>query len=213
MKHILLSTAYFPSISWMAAALQSERVEIETHETYPKQTYRNRCNIATSSGILSLTVPVKRVNGNHTQTGDVQIDNTVNWQLQHWRSIVTSYNKSPYFLYYRDLFEPVFVKKQQRLVDLNMELLLQVFKTLQISNKEIFFTTRFTPKPLVEDMRNCFHPKPGQDKAFEIDFPRYMQAFEEHHGFIKDLSIIDLIFNLGPEALPYLANMKLPFQS
>ena len=113
MQPILLSTAYFPSISWIAVALQSVRVEIEIHETYLKQTYRNRCNIATASGILSLTVPVKRVNGNHTKTADIQIDNSEKWQNLHWKSIITAYNKSPYFLFYRDLFEPVFFKKQE----------------------------------------------------------------------------------------------------
>jgi len=212
MQPILLSTAYFPLISWMAAALQSESTAIEIHETYPKQTFRNRCNIATSSGILSLTVPVKRVNGNHTKTCDIQTDNSGNWQLLHWRSIVTAYNKSPYFLHYRDLFEPVLFKKHNLLIDLNQELLNSILKALQISNKGIFFTSQYEFKPEFLDLRNSFHPKQEKYRVLEVELPRYIQAFEENLGFIPDLSILDLIFNLGPEANQYLAKVKFSTQ-
>ena len=209
MQPILLSTAYFPPISWIAAALQSERVEIEIHETYPKQTFRNRCNIATSSGILSLTVPVKRVNGNHTKTCDIQIDNSVNWQLLHWRSIITAYNKSPYFLYYRDLFEPVLFKNKELLVDHNGELLNTIFKALQINTIKPINTNNFKIKPGIADLRNSFHPKKNSYEAVTPEFPRYIQVFDENNGFKPDMSILDLIFNLGPAANQYLANTTL----
>lgn len=210
---ILLSTAYFPPVSWMAAAVQSERIGIEIHETYPKQTFRNRCNIATSSGILSLTVPVNRINGNHTKTCDIRIDNSKNWQLQHWRSIVTAYNKSPYFLYYRDVLEPLFFKEQELLIDLNRELLNILLKTLQIKTIEPFYTEQYHINPEYYDLRNSFHPRLNPYKGITIEFPRYMQAFEENHGFIADLSILDLLFNLGPDALSYLANVKITIQT
>lgn len=213
MQPILLSTAYFPPISWMAAALQSESVEIEMHETYPKQTYRNRCNIATSSGLLSLTVPVKRVNGNHTKSCDIQIDNSLNWQLHHWRSIITAYNKTPYFLYYRDLFEPLFFKKHDLLVGLNREIFERLLKALQINTLKIIYSTQYVKSSEIVDLRNSFHPKINLHPKITMEFPRYMQAFEENTGFIPDLSILDLIFNLGPEALPYLANMKISLES
>jgi len=212
MQSILLSTAYFPPISWMAAALQSESTVIEIHETYPKQTFRNRCNIATSSGILSLTVPVKRVNGNHTKTCDIQIDNSGNWQLLHWRSIITAYNKSPYFLYYRDLFEPVFFKKHERLIDLNMEIFEKLLKAMQINTLKISYSTNYEITPATCDLWNSFHPKTNRQPGIAIEFQRYMQAFEENTGFISDLSILDLIFNLGPAAYHYLANLKLSFE-
>jgi hypothetical protein len=209
---ILLSTAFFPPVSWMAAALQSERVEIEIHETYPKQTFRNRCNIATSSGILSLTVPVNRVNGNHTKTCDIHIDNSKNWQLQHWRSIVTAYNKTPYFLYYRDLLEPLFVKQQQLLIHLNHEILYCLLKALQFKTIELSYSEQYEFKPEYHDLRNSFHPKINQPTGLTIEFPRYMQAFEENNGFIPDLSILDLLFNLGPDASTYLATIKFSIQ-
>ncbi len=212
MQPILLSTAYFPPISLMAAAFQSESVEIEIHETYPKQTYRNRCNIATSSGLLSMTVPVKRVNGNHTKTCDIQIDNSLNWQLLHWRSIITAYNKTPYFLYYRDLFEPIFFKKHELLVNLNRKICEGLLKPLQISTLKITYSSQYVTSPDIVDLRQSFHPKINRNPGITMEFPRYMQAFEENIGFLPNLSILDLIFNLGPEALPYLANLKISLQ-
>jgi len=212
MKPILLSTAYLPPISWMAVAMQTEHMGIELQETFPKQTYRNRCTIATSSGKLNLTVPVKRINGNHTRTCDIRIDNSNNWQLLHWRSIITAYNKSPFFLYYRDQFESLFFKKQEHLVDLNRELLNELFKALQIKSLEIFYTNEYVVKSDVYDLRNSFHPKSLTHHPVKIEFPRYMQSFEENHGFIPDLSIFDLLFNMGPDAFQYLINLKLSFE-
>jgi hypothetical protein len=212
MQPILFSTAYFPPISWMAAVMKSERSAIEIYETYPKQTYRNRCNIATSTGILSLTVPVKRVNGNHTKTCEIQTDNSGNWQLLHWRSIMTAYNKSPYFLHYRDFIESVLFKKHKFLIDLNLELINSLLKSLQISNKEILFTAEYDFKPDFQDLRNSFLPKQEKYKGIKVELPRYIQVFEENHSFIPDLSILDLIFNLGPESNQYLANVKFSTQ-
>jgi hypothetical protein len=208
MKPVLLSIAYLPPVSWMAVALQSGKITLEVHETYPKQTFRNRCNIATASGVLSLTIPVNRINGNHTKTFDIHIDNSKNWQLLHWRSIITAYNKSPYFLYYRDLLEPIFSRKYDLLVDFNKELLGCIINALKIKTIEVFYTTDYEMNPAFLDLRNSFHPKyPLRDITCLL--PRYMQAFEEFHGYLPDLSIIDLLFNLGPDALPYLASIEL----
>jgi hypothetical protein len=156
---------------------------------------------------LNLTVPVKRVNGNHTKTCDIRIDNSANWQMLHWRSIVTAYNKTPYFLYYRDIFEPVFLRKQEILITLNTEVLQVIMQALKIKTSDILYTTDYETKPGYYDLRNCFHPKLNQCQEFTCSLPRYIQAFEEKHGFIPDLSIIDLLFNLGPDTLPYLAKV------
>lgn len=211
MKPVLLSIAYLPPVSWMAVALQSGKIALEVHETYPKQTFRNRCNIATASGVLSLTIPVKRVNGNHTKTCDIHIDNSKNWQLLHWRSIITAYSKTPYFLYYRDLFESIFSREHEFLVDFNRELLNCVLTASKIKTLDIQYTREYEIKPASIDLRNSFQPKyPLRDVACFL--PRYMQAFENFHGYLPDLSIIDLLFNLGPDALPYLASVKLSTQ-
>jgi len=192
----------------MAVALQSGTVSLEVNETYPKQTFRNRCNIATASGVLSLTIPVKRVNGNHTKTCDIQIDNSKNWQLLHWRSIITAYNKTPYFLFYRDLFEPIFSRKYEFLVDFNSELLNCILNALKIKTIEIRPTAEYEVTPDALDLRNSFHPKYPLRNITCI-LPRYMQAFEEFHGYLPDLSIIDILFNIGPDALPYLACLEI----
>jgi len=212
MNPILLSTAYFPPVSWIALAIQSGSINIEIQETYPKQTFRNRCTIATSSGLLNLTVSVKKVNGNHTKTCDIQIDNSRNWQLLHWRSIVTAYNKTPFFLYYRDNFEPIFLKKQQSLVTLNTEILECILLSLRVKNIDIQYTTEYALKPDYYDLRNSFHPKVKTGKEITYILPRYIQAFEEKYGYITDLSIIDLLFNLGPDTLPYLAKVEFSFK-
>jgi hypothetical protein len=209
MKSVLLPIAYLPPVSWMAVAVHSASIVLEIHETYPKQTYRNRCNIATSSGILSLTVPVKRINGNHTKTCDIQIDNSKNWQQLHWRSILTAYNKTPYFLFYRDAFEPIFFRKYEQLTDLNRDLLNIIFKVMKISPIEVAYTNEYIIYPDFYDLRNSFHPKTNSHREPVLTLPRYMQAFEENHGFIPDLSITDLLFNLGPDALKYLSNAEL----
>jgi hypothetical protein len=211
MKPVLLSIAYLPPVSWMAVALQSGKIALEVHETYPKQTFRNRCNIAIASGVLSLTIPVNRINGNHTKTCDIHIDNSKNWQLVHWRSIQTAYNKSPYFLYYRDLLEPIYSRKYDLLIVFNRELLNSILNALKIKTIEVFYTTEYEMNPDFIDLRNSFHPKyPLRD--INCVLPRYMQAFEEFHGYLPDLSIIDLLFNLGPDALPYLASIELSLQ-
>lgn len=209
MNKVLLSTAYLPPISWMAVAIQLKDFSIEIHESYPKQTFRNRCNIATSAGILPLSIPVKRTNGNHTKTGDISIDNSNNWQLLHWRSMVTAYSKSPYFLYYRDLFEPVYNEKFDLLIDFNSKLLKKLYTALNISTKEINSTTEYQFKPEGQDLRNSFNPKRNPYQTILAEMPRYIQVFEEIHNFVPDLSIIDLLFNLGPDSYQYLNEAKL----
>ena len=192
----------------MASAIQSENISIEIHETYPKQTYRNRCNIATASGIIALTVPVKKTNGNHTKTADILIDYSTNWQQLHWRSVVTAYNKSPYFLYYRDLLEPIFAKKHQSLVELNHELISLLFTILGCNSKKLVYTGEYFHQVEMADLRNTFHPKLNRADHNPVEMPRYIQVFEEKLGFIPDLSMIDLLFNLGPEALDYLRKIE-----
>ena len=209
MKSLLLSTSYLPPVSWMALALKYQDVSIELHETYPKQTFRNRCNIATASGILNLSIPVIKVDGNHTQTRNILIDNSKNWQQLHWRSIMTAYNKSPYFLYYRDMIEPIYHKKQETLVTLNQELLIVLLTILNFKTIKIHDTLEYDVEPESTNLRNSFNPKQQPYQNVTKVLPRYMQVFEEIHGFIPDLSIIDLLFNLGPDASAYLSNVEL----
>ena len=208
MRTVIISTAYLPPLSWMAVASQAKSITIEKCETYPKQTFRNRCNIATSGGVQALTVPVKRINGNHTRTEEILVDNSKNWQIQHWRSIETAYNKSPYFLFYRDWIEPLYIRKFEYLVELNQELLIILIKLLNIKEIEVSFSGRYENNPNYIDLRTSFDPKKKPQQNLTTPMERYIQVFEEKNGFIPDLSIIDLLFNMGPEAVRYLRNIQ-----
>lgn len=201
-SYALFSTAYFPPISYVAAMLDKPVVVVEQYETFPKQTYRNRAVIATANGVLGLTVPVVKTNGNHTYTKDIEICYTENWALKHLRAIESAYNSSPYFLYYKDEVEAILNKQYIGLVDLNMDILSFVFKKLKVA-KDIMLSTDFVlaeDVATIEDYRNRFSPK---NKEI-IQLPPYDQVFEDRYGFQQDLSILDLLFNMGPDSLGYL---------
>ena len=195
-----MSTAYFPPISWIREAVNAEKIFIEAWESYPKQTYRNRCRIAAANGVLPLSIPVNKVHGNGTMTKDVEICYDEDWQRLHRRSIEDAYTNSAFYLYFWDEFSPFFVKKYRFLLDFNMELTSAILRILG-ENPEIRITDAFVKDPAGgADFRHSFSPKlPIDDKNFN----RYPQVFEEKYGFLPDLSIIDLIFNEGPASLDY----------
>lgn len=197
----LFSTAYFPPVSYVVALLQSNSIVVEQYETFPKQTYRNRTVIATANGLLSLTVPVVRTNGNHTYTKDMAICYNENWPLKHWRAIESAYNASPYFLYYKDELELILNKKHSTLIDLNMDIIAFVFKKLK-TKKEVLLSDDYVSiiTERTKDYRNVFSPKNKET----IQLPPYDQVFTDRFGFQSDISILDLLFNLGPDSLGYL---------
>ncbi|MEI7723784.1 MAG: WbqC family protein [Bacteroidota bacterium] len=198
---VLFTTAYFPSVSYMAEVLRADDIVIEAFESYTKQTCRNHCTIFGPNGQQTLSIPVIRTNGNHTLTKDILISEHQPWQKIHWRSIETAYNNSPFFLYYQDHFVSFFEKNYRFLIDLNTEILKTLIQLFKI-NRSIRFTTQFEKSPLgIYDYRTVFGAKyTGQNSHLQ----HYTQVFESRHGFIPGLSILDVIFNLGPEALPYL---------
>lgn len=201
-SYALFSTAYFPPISYVAAMLNKQVVVVEQYETFPKQTYRNRAVVATANGLLPLSVPVVRTNGNHTYTKDMDICYNENWAAKHWRAIESAYNSSPYFLYYKDDVEAILNKKHRTLLELNMDILAFVFKKLKVT-KEIILSTDFVTAGAgadIEDYRNRFSPK---NKEI-IQLSPYDQVFEDRFGFVPNLSILDLLFNMGPDSLGYL---------
>ena len=201
-SYALFSTAYFPPISYVAAMLDKPVVLVEQYETFPKQTYRNRAVVATANGLLPLSVPVVRTNGNHTYTKDMDICYNENWTAKHWRAIESAYNSSPYFLYYKDDVEAILNKKHRTLLELNMDILAFVFKKLKVA-KDIILSTDFVVVDAnadIEDYRNRFSPK---NKEI-IQLPPYDQVFEDRFGFVPNLSILDLLFNMGPDSLGYL---------
>ena len=201
----VFSTAYLPPIGYFAPIINSQKTLIEDDENYVKQTYRNRCLIYTANGLFPLSIPVVKVNGNHTKIKDIEISYFENWQQHHWRSIVSAYNQSPFFLYYRDELEVFFTKQFKYLLDFNTELMKVILEALDL-NTEIVFTEKFigNDNHSYLDLRNKFNPK---KRDTENGFPEYTQVFNEKHGFIPNLSIIDLLFNEGPNALDYLEGL------
>ena len=193
------TTAYFPSISYMARFLAEDEPVVEIWETYHKQTYRNRCRVMTANGVESLSVPVVKVNGNHTMTKDMAISPIEPWQHIHSRCLESAYKASPYFDHYYDYLKPIFEGHFERLIDLNDAALRAVFKMLKVK-KEIIHTTDYV-RDCEDDFREVFTPK----KPFDANlFPTYYQVFSEKFPFAPDLSVLDLIFNEGPEAINYL---------
>jgi hypothetical protein len=200
-KPILLSTAYLPPVHYVSAMVAAGEVIIERHETYPRQTYRNRCEIATANGRLPLIIPVHKPQGNHTPTLEVLTDTQTNWQLLHWRAIRTAYANSPFFLYYQDELLKVYESNIPRLIDFNHQMLTTVLALMDIEIT-IGFTDQFEKQPAgAEDLRTVFTPKQRLSNA---NFKMYHQVFAEKHGFISGLSILDLLMNEGGESIKYL---------
>ena len=202
---VLLPTAYFPSAAYFMEILRSQSVWIEQMETYPKQTYRNRCEIMTSAGKMKLIVPVTKPGGNHTITRDAELSYRQPWQQHHWKSIRTAYRSSPYFNYYADVFKPIFEEKEKTLIDLNYKILILLNKLIGLK-AEIAMTVEYLKQPEgIRDLRFEFTPKKNMTPG---TFPEYPQVFSHLHGFQRNLSVLDLIFNLGPETLNYLKTVN-----
>ena len=193
-------TAYFPCISYLARYIEDSSPVIEVWETYHKQTYRNRCRVMTANGVESLSVPVIKVNGNHTMTKDVIISYKEHWQQIHRRCLESAYKASPYFDHYYPFLKPIFEERVERLIDLNDNALEAILKILKIK-KEIIHTDDYLRNP-DNDLREAFNPKTIPHPEL---FPEYYQVFSAKYPFAPDLSILDLIFNEGPQSATFLA--------
>ncbi|MBN1649774.1 MAG: WbqC family protein [Bacteroidales bacterium] len=203
---MLVSTAYFPPILYYAWLFHNNNVQVEQYETFPKQTYRNRCVILTANGLQSLSVPVIKPFGKKTLTRDIKIAYDEAWQQLHWRSIKTAYNSSPFLLYYHDDLEAFFKQKHRFLIDLNEAVIALINDLMEWEIKLKRTETFVFPKelPVQGDKRFSLSPKDNQEFGFE----RYIQVFSDQYPFFENLSILDLIFNLGPEAESYLMRYK-----
>ncbi len=196
----LLPTAYFGPISYYAILLQHSSCSIEMHENFVKQSIRNRCNIYGANGKLQLTIPKKRKGSDKTIIKEIQISYKQDWQKEHWNAIISSYNSSPYFKYYKDELLPYFENKERLLVSLNRKLQAVILRILQ-EEKNVGNTTKYLHTGNFSDLRNYNWNLKKQEK--------YDQVFMEKHGFIANLSILDVLFNLGPESTDYLHNLAI----
>ncbi len=208
---ILLSTAYFPPLEYLAELIHTPKAIIDIHETYPKQTWRNRCAIASGNGPVNLSIPIEKPSGNATKTVDVLISQHYSWRKNHWRTIHSAYRNAPFFIYYADLIEQRIMDEQPvKLHEFNERILRAVLDEM---NLDVSFgiTETFISQPGdAEDLRFCISPKQRERKGYQgPDFSPYYQIFEDRFGFIPNLSIIDLLFNLGPDSAGYLKQAKL----
>jgi WbqC-like protein family len=208
MSQILMPLCYLPPISYSSLLLSpNHEICLEKHENTPKQTYRNRCLIYGANGKLSLTIPVSHQNGSRLYR-DCKISYGEAWDQLHWKSIKTAYQTSAYFDYYEDQLHNIYAQRETFLMDFNLKALAIIQKILK-TDKSFTETTVFEKTPEAIDLRNQYLPQ----KHGEHQFEAYFQNFAHKHGFISDLSIIDLICNLGPEAPLYLQQVaqKLAF--
>lgn len=204
MNNILIHPTYFPSISHYVAMLQADLVTFEMEDNFQKQTNRNRMYIYSPNGVQLLNIPVKHAIEKHQKYKDVRIENDFGWQKNHFKSLEAAYRTSPFFEYFEDDFRPLFEKKHEFLMDLNLEVFQLVNDSLGI-NIQPQKTTEFFHE--VSDYNDFRHLVNGKKDTTQLE--EYTQVFNEKHGFINNLSILDLLFNEGRYAVDYLKNQQL----
>ncbi len=205
MKPVLLHPSYFPSIEQMAVVAQAESVVWETEDNYQKQTYRNRAFIAHSNGILLLNVPIKHSkSGNRQKTKEVLVENDFPWQENHWKSLQSAYRTSPFFEYYEDDLEYLFTVPAGSLLAHNLKIYETLAELIGIE-VETSQSLVYDTKPEIDDLRILINSK----RKSEFKPEPYIQVLEAKHGFLPNLSVLDLLFNEGPNTLSYLERQSL----
>ncbi len=202
--NIILHPTYFPNISHFVGIANAESIAFEIEDNYQKQTFRNRTIIYAANGALILSIPVVFTQKNRQKYKDVKIANDTLWQSQHWKSLQSAYRTSPFFEFYEDDLRPLFIHKEKYLLDFNFKCIDVIFDCLQMDMK--FSKTESYQKNIEgkTDLRHLVNTKQEQQ------FTSYTQVFHNKHGFINNLSILDLLFNEGTNALTYLQSQKLP---
>lgn len=201
MKSVILTSAYLAPVQYYTKLYAAPEVLLEQNEHYVKQTYRNRCVIAGPNGPQSLTFPIEHTEMLKPLTRDICLSDHGNWRHLHWNALSSAYDKSPYFEYYADDFRPFYEQRYKYLVDFNEGLREKVCELLGLYPKVSVAETYVTdPTEDWDDYREQIRPKLdyAQDKAFSPQ--TYYQVFAARTGFLPNLSILDLLFNMGPES-------------
>lgn len=200
---ILLSSAYLAPVQYYTKLLHNNggTAYVEAFENYAKQTYRNRCMIADANGPLALTIPTEKTSEGKCLMRDIRISDHGNWRHQHWNALEAAYRHTPFFLYYEDDFRPFFEKKIAFLYDFNMQLTELVCSLIGL-DVALRPTDTYRQDPVgMADFRTRITPKASWEDDERFHPVAYYQVFKEKHGFIPNLSIADLLFNMGPESI------------
>lgn len=211
MTNVVLHPAYFGSILQFSVLAKADKVVFEDDDNYQKQSYRNRQYIYGANGKLLLNIPIKHTpaGGGRQKYKDVKMENQFDWQTNHWRSLEAAYRTSPFFEFYEDELVSLYEKKPKFLLDFNYECLQRVEDCLQLvisSGKTNEYMRSYAEDEDLTDYRNLINCK----RKVHTDIPVYHQVFEDKYGFLPNLSILDLLFNEGPNSLNYLENLPLP---
>ena len=201
MTTALLSSAYFGPIQWYQKLNRYDKILIEQHDSFIKQTYRNRCIIATPNGQLALSVPTK------PSEKSPLISSHGNWRHVHWNALKSAYGESPFFEYYADDILPFFEKEWDCLYDFNMDICRVMCQLLDIepdiSLTDSYMTQEEAMEQGIDDFRDAIRPKhPLPDPTFQPS--EYYQVYGQRHGFLPNMSILDLLFNMGNESVLWL---------
>lgn len=212
MTTALLQTTYFGPVQWYQKLKRYDHCVIEQYDSYQKQTYRNRCVIATANGLQALTVPVDHspLTIDHVQCKDLRISDHNQWRRVHWNALQSAYSESPFFEYYADDIRPFFEQKYEFLIDFNEAIRQKMCELLDIDTS-VSYSSGFMVQGSgfrvqdsgFKDFREVIHAKHPQDDP-EFQPRSYWQVFQHRYGFQPNLSILDLLFCMGPEAVFYL---------
>ncbi len=197
---VILPIVYLGNIEYYSLLNRAEEVFFDLHGHYLKQNFRNRTEIYGANGKLNLIIPVEK-HKNHTALQDIKISYDHFWQKQHWKSIASAYRSSPYFEFYEDEFEELFMKKYTYLVEFNLALQDKILECLSISPTITFSKEHHKEIEGFTNYRGYFTPK---QKSLEFPKEPYNQVFEDKYGFIPNLFILDLLFNEGPNSGSFL---------
>jgi len=210
MNIIILHPTYFPTIAHFVAIANADGVTFEKHDNFQKQSYRNRMQIYGANGLLKLSLPVAHAKkGEKIKYTDTQILNVEDWQTQHWRSIVSAYKSSPFFEYYQDDIKPIFDTPKSNLFELNIEIFKILCECMELEI-EINFTNEFHSLYTKEDIKD-YRFLARSKKETPIPLTPYTQVFGDKHGYLNNLSILDLLFNEGPNTLNYLEEQNISY--
>ena len=203
--NIILHPTYFPNIAHFVAIVNADNVIYEFDDSFLKQTYRNRTYIYAANGKLALNIPVVHTQKNRQKYRDVKIFNETKWQDLHWKSLLSAYRTSPFFEFYEDDLQPLFNQKADYILDFNLKCLEVICDCLQLdlkTSKSVIYQKHIEN---TVDFRPLVNAKKEETKQFDT----YTQLFSDKHGFISNLSILDLLFNEGPNALNYLESQTI----